>query len=92
MNVGSCESSNVKQLERFFIFNETFTNLVYKWELEVFYFFFFVQFGPLFVQTCDFMLGSPTALADPEIEDQLFKAAKVSGDSHSLSWQAGSAP
>ena len=23
------------------------------------------------------MLGSPTALADPEIEDQLFKAAKV---------------
>ena len=42
---------------------------------------FVFQYGALFLQTCDFMLGSPTALADPDIERILFKAAH---DHHGL--------
>ena len=61
-------------MKSIFFYQNEIVRIIY---LVNFLLLFFVQFGPLFVQTCDFMLGSPTALADPEIEDQLFKAAKV---------------
>lgn len=37
------------------------------------------QFGELFLKTCDFMLGSPTALADPDIEQTLYGAVEQYG-------------
>lgn len=33
------------------------------------------QNGELFLKTCDFMLGSPTALADEDLEKTLYRAA-----------------
>merc|ERR1711862_272227 len=34
------------------------------------------KYGELFLKTCDFMLGSPTALADIEIEETLQKSVE----------------
>jgi hypothetical protein len=34
------------------------------------------QYGELFLKTCDFMLGSPTALADSDLEKVLYKTAE----------------
>ena len=38
------------------------------------------QFGPLFLECCDFMIGSPTALANAEVESKLRSTAMTSGN------------
>ena len=40
---------------------------------------FLFQFGKLFLETCDFMIGSPTALAEAEVEAALRSTAATSG-------------
>lgn len=37
------------------------------------------QYGQLFLETADYMVGSPTALADQQVEDSLRKAANIHG-------------
>lgn len=34
-----------------------------------------IQYGELFLRTADLMVGSPTCLADPEVEKRLVEAA-----------------
>ena len=38
------------------------------------------QFAETFLSTCDFMCGSPTALADKDLEDRIKKSVEKSGN------------